>query len=470
MKNTTKGFTLWLTGLPCSGKSTLSEILARELERRGRSVEILDGDIIRTKLGKGLGYSKEDRDENIRRIGFVSELLSKHGAVAIVAAVSPYRAVRDEVRATIPNFIELHVDTPVEVCIQRDVKGMYKKALRGQLKNFTVVDDPYEPPLRPEVTIKTAHQTPNESAAHVLAYLEQSGFLEAPEQTDRKTASVQPRRDSAKPHGIKEQSKKTSSKRDIINDRFVIFSLSRCGSTTLMRSLNSHSSIRCALEPFNNAAPGHQTNYLERVRDEASLDAALEDIWRTYNGIKHVWHPLGWPFAENSDFNRLLMLRPGQRVLFLNRRNNLQRLVSAEISMQSGVWATLDDASRNRLLETEFKPLDIAKIKARLELDRRAVSQHRQRMVDSGIDFMELWYEDLFNPASRPEQTNNEFNRILAFLGRTAITDDETLAKVNSLWQPDRLKQSSEAVYRMIPGIEEVEEVCGSDATGWLFK
>lgn len=178
MKNRRRGFTLWFTGLPCSGKSTLAEIVAQELDQRGRGVEVLDGDIVRTNLTKGLGFSKEDRDENIRRIGFVCGLLSKHGAVAIAAAISPYRAVRDEVRSKIENFIELYVDTPLEMCIERDVKGMYKKALSGQMKNFTGVDDPYEPPLNPEIVIKTATETPAESAARILAYLEQRGFVE----------------------------------------------------------------------------------------------------------------------------------------------------------------------------------------------------------------------------------------------------------------------------------------------------
>ncbi len=255
-----------------------------------------------------------------------------------------------------------------------------------------------------------------------------------------------------------------------MSDRFIIFSLSRCGSTTLMRSLNCHHDIRCALEPFNNAAPGNHTNYLERVSDEASLDATLEEIWAAYNGIKHVWHPLGWPFAENSDFNSLLMSRRGQRILLLNRKNDLRRLVSAEISMQSGVWAVLDDVSRERLLQTEFKPLDVARIKSRLDLDRCAVSQRRQYLIDNRLDFMELWYEDLFNPISSREQTKDEFDRILTFLGRSPITDGETLARVDDLWRSDRIKQSSEAIYRMIPGIDEVEQICGSDITGWLFR
>ncbi len=173
-----KGFTLWFTGLPCSGKSTLAKLVAAELERRGRTVDVLDGDIVRTHLTKGLGFSKEDRDENIRRIGFVAKLISRHGGVAITAAISPYRVIRDEVRATIENFVEVYVNTPFEVCQQRDVKGMYKKALAEEIKNFTGVDDPYEPPLVPELIIETDKETPEQCAARILAKLEQLGLVE----------------------------------------------------------------------------------------------------------------------------------------------------------------------------------------------------------------------------------------------------------------------------------------------------
>jgi adenylyl-sulfate kinase len=180
MKN--RGFTLWFTGLPCSGKSTLAELVEKELVRRGRGVEILDGDVVRTNLTKGLGFSKEDRDENIRRIGFVCALLSKHGTVAISAAISPYRAVRDEVRSKTLNFVEVYVATPLEVCIQRDVKGMYKKALAGEIKQFTGVSDPYEPPFHPEIVIDTQVETSEASAARVLVELERRWLIEpAPE-------------------------------------------------------------------------------------------------------------------------------------------------------------------------------------------------------------------------------------------------------------------------------------------------
>jgi len=177
-KKNNKGFTLWFTGLPCSGKSTLAEIVARELQHLGHGVEVLDGDVVRTHLTKGLGFSKEDRDENIRRIGFVCKLLSRHGAVAIAAAISPYRSVRDDVRSTIENFIEVYVDTPLELCIQRDVKGMYKKALAGEMKHFTGIDDPYEHPFNPEVVIRTQQETPEESAQRIIGKLIELGLVE----------------------------------------------------------------------------------------------------------------------------------------------------------------------------------------------------------------------------------------------------------------------------------------------------
>jgi adenylyl-sulfate kinase len=175
-----KGFTLWFTGLPSSGKSTLAGLVAAELKARDRFVEILDGDEVRKHLTKGLGFSREDRDENIRRIGYVCQLLSRNGAVAIAAAISPYRAVRDEVRAghEANRFIEVFVNAPVEVCMQRDVKGLYKKAVAGEIKNFTGINDPYEPPQAPELSIETSAESEQQSVAHILAYLEQASLVE----------------------------------------------------------------------------------------------------------------------------------------------------------------------------------------------------------------------------------------------------------------------------------------------------
>ncbi len=159
-----QGVTLWFTGLPCSGKSTVSLLVADLLRNRGSKVELLDGDIVRQNLTKGLGFSREDRDENIRRIGFVCHLLTRNGVVAISAAISPYRLVREHVRRLIGSFLEIHVNCPLEVCIQRDVKGMYKKALAGELPHFTGVSDPYEEPLNPDLVLFTDRETPQESA------------------------------------------------------------------------------------------------------------------------------------------------------------------------------------------------------------------------------------------------------------------------------------------------------------------
>jgi adenylylsulfate kinase len=172
-----QGVTLWMTGLPCSGKSTVAGLVAGELRNRGAEVELLDADIVRQNLTKGLGFSKEDRDENIRRIGFVCHLLTRHGVVAISAAISPYRAAREEVRRVIGSFLEIYVNCPLEVCIQRDVKGMYKKALAGELENFTGVSDPYEEPLNPDLVLFTHRETPEESARKVVILLIATGYL-----------------------------------------------------------------------------------------------------------------------------------------------------------------------------------------------------------------------------------------------------------------------------------------------------
>ena len=170
------GFCLWFTGLSGAGKSTIAEVVVTELRRRGHRVEVLDGDEVRENLSKGLGFSKEDRDTNIRRIGYVASLLARNGVVAVTAAISPYRAVRDEVRGQIEHFVEVYVDTPLEVCEERDVKGLYAKARSGEIPEFTGVSDPYEPPLAPEVRVVTHDRDVAASASQVLSYLEQAGL------------------------------------------------------------------------------------------------------------------------------------------------------------------------------------------------------------------------------------------------------------------------------------------------------
>ena len=173
------GLTLWLTGLSGAGKSTIAERVAAELRRQGRRVEVLDGDAIRENLSRGLGFSKEDRDTNIRRIGFVAELLARNGVVVIVAAISPYRAVRDEVRARIDRFVEVHVHCSLDELVRRDVKGLYRRALAGEIEHFTGVSDPYEEPLDPEVVVDTGVENADESVLRVLAALDESAVAAA---------------------------------------------------------------------------------------------------------------------------------------------------------------------------------------------------------------------------------------------------------------------------------------------------
>jgi adenylylsulfate kinase len=178
-----RGCVVWLTGLPSAGKTTLARRLAHELERRRRAVEVLDGDEVRTRLTRGLGFSREDRDENVRRVAWVADLLARHGVVVIVALISPYRAVRDEVRAATADFVEVHVACQTEECIRRDVKGLYRRALAGEITQFTGVSDPYEPPLAPEVTVRTDRETPEESLQRIVTALSERGYLTPTEAT-----------------------------------------------------------------------------------------------------------------------------------------------------------------------------------------------------------------------------------------------------------------------------------------------
>jgi adenylylsulfate kinase len=175
-----RGVTLWFTGLSGAGKTTISRAVEQELRKRGCKVEILDGDIVRENLTKGLGFSKEDRDTNIRRIGFVAQLLTRNGVIVLVSAISPYRAIREEVRQQVGDFVEVFVNAPLAVCEERDVKGLYQRARAGEIKMFTGIDDPYEPPLNPEIECRTNLETREESVAKVLAKLEELGYLPAP--------------------------------------------------------------------------------------------------------------------------------------------------------------------------------------------------------------------------------------------------------------------------------------------------
>jgi adenylylsulfate kinase len=172
MTTTETGFVLWLTGLSGAGKSTVAAKLAPALAERGHRVELLDGDEVRTNLCQGLGFSRADRDTNIARIGYVAGKLARHGVAVLVAAISPYRQARDQVRASVDRFVEVHVAAPLDICAQRDPKGLYVKALAGEIPNFTGVSDPYEPPPDPEIVLHTEAESVDDSVDQVLTWLE----------------------------------------------------------------------------------------------------------------------------------------------------------------------------------------------------------------------------------------------------------------------------------------------------------
>jgi adenylyl-sulfate kinase len=172
-------WTIWFTGLSGSGKSTLAGKLASYLDRFALPYELIDGDVVREEICKGLGFSKEDRDENIRRIGFIAALLNRHNIISIVAAISPYRQARANVRKKLPRFLEVHVDCPLETLVHRDVKGLYHRALAGQLDHFSGISDPYEAPIHPEVYVNSGNQTPDESLAVITRKLDELGWLNA---------------------------------------------------------------------------------------------------------------------------------------------------------------------------------------------------------------------------------------------------------------------------------------------------
>jgi adenylyl-sulfate kinase len=178
MSKKKEGAVLWFTGLSGAGKSTLAEAVAPKLRAHGKKVEILDGDVVRTNLSKGLGFSREDRDTNIARIAFVAHLLQRNGVFVITAAISPFRQTRDDARSLIGDFVEIHVAPPLEECIRRDVKGLYKKAIAGEIQQFTGISDPYEEPLAPELRIDTSVVSVDDGVSRIFSKLRELGYLE----------------------------------------------------------------------------------------------------------------------------------------------------------------------------------------------------------------------------------------------------------------------------------------------------
>ena len=173
-----RGVTVWFTGLSGAGKTTISKAVAEKLRSQGNTLEILDGDVVRENLTKGLGFSKADRDENVRRIGFVSHLLTRNGAIVLVSAISPYREIREEVKQKIGDFVEVYVNAPLAVCEDRDVKGLYKRARAGDIKIFTGISDPYEAPVNPTIECRTDLEELEESVAKIFNKLEELGYLD----------------------------------------------------------------------------------------------------------------------------------------------------------------------------------------------------------------------------------------------------------------------------------------------------
>jgi hypothetical protein len=248
---------------------------------------------------------------------------------------------------------------------------------------------------------------------------------------------------------------------------FLIFSLKRSGSTTLMRLLNALPGLRCMREPFN--ANNYGARYHDRVSDASSLSAVLHEIWATYDGIKHVWEAEGWPFRDPA-LNARVALEPGQRVVFLRRRNILQRIVSLQISEQADVWSAIPHLDRERLSAFEFAPLDAAVVRRHVESEAELLDSLRDRLTAAGAQFIEVWYEDLYDAALAPETRRARAEEIIRFLGREPARDSASLGKIDRLLDPSVTRLNSEQTYTRIPGIAAIEALCGANETGWLFR
>jgi len=251
-------------------------------------------------------------------------------------------------------------------------------------------------------------------------------------------------------------------------DQTLIFSLPRCGSTTLMRALNHHKDIECAAEPFNSDAP--RFGALGPVVDTASMDARLHVVWAKCNAAKHVWHPGGWPFAKGSDLNRCLLARPDQKVILLNRRNILQRLVSNQMSMQTRLWSLKHADDRRQVLGFNFQAIKKNAIKGQLKRERELIDENRRALVRGKAQFLEMSYEDIYAPVLTQTQRREALCRILTFMEKDTSPDAMDIAAIDRLLDPAVSKMNSRETYLLVPNIHDIERHLGSDRTGRLFK
>lgn len=250
-----------------------------------------------------------------------------------------------------------------------------------------------------------------------------------------------------------------------VHERFLLFSQPRCGSTILMRVLNCHPSIRCADEPFNTDTTTLPD--LEPVRSVGELSAALDRVWSEYSGLKHVWHPAGWPFPQHSALNRHLLLHAGCRVIFFTRRNVLQQVVSNELALQTRFFHVRESDGRRRD-SLHYRSLDQTRIRQCLANWPRRSAQLLGELKEAGVEYLELRYEDLYGPDEDRRGRRQAVLPVLDFLGRDFEGAD--VEKIDRLLDPRESKVNSERSYRRVPGIQRIEEKFGSDDTGWLFR
>jgi hypothetical protein len=249
--------------------------------------------------------------------------------------------------------------------------------------------------------------------------------------------------------------------------RFLIFRGRVGGTTTLMRALNCYPGVQCALEPFT---PENLSTTYGNISDAETLDRVLAEIWREYNGIKHVWHPTGWPFGATLDLNHRLLRSNSAKIIFLSRRNELRRIVSGEMSWQTGVWGDFTEAERERVRGFDYKPLTPVNIEHQLRSVASGIAELRDTLRDAGVSFLELRYEDLFADDVYLAERLKVMDRLREFIGVSPEREVQTDFAVADLLNPTTSRLSLPETYLRIPNIDDIEHRFGSDESGWLFK